>query len=70
MDKLEPASCCGYDVYALFVIDQTLELGTPLQKCVIYDNLTRCESEAIISNKYSEAILEVEFTDVATSNRY
>jgi hypothetical protein len=58
---LEPASCCGYGTYALFVIDRTLEPGTPLTMCVSYDNIEKCEQESIAKGTHNIAVLEVDF---------
>ena len=46
------------DMTAFRAIAKTIPIGTPLLMCISYDNVTRCENEAVNRNNY--AMVEVD----------
>ena len=63
-DKPEASAWGPFNSASLFIIDKTLEPGTPLRMCVD-DN---CESEAVSKGYYDKAILEVDMKTTNTPN--
>ena len=68
--ELEADTDPMYTFATFFVIDRTLEPGTPVMMCVSFDNNEICEEEAIADYEhfYNSAMLEVDMNTTNTQH--